>query len=70
MMGNVVVVDGPEMMVLVHPVPGCSRVAVLWSIHRLLYGLVFGGYNEGELQPEHSRANLGMTAPAIYRLRR
>lgn len=69
-MENVVVVDGPEMMVRVHPVTGCSRVAMLWSIDHLLYGLVFGGCNEGELQPEHSLANLGMTAPAICRLRR
>jgi len=69
-MGNVVVVDGPETMVLVHPVPGCSRVAILWDIHRPPYGLVFGGCNEVELQPEHSRANLGMTVPAICRLRR
>lgn len=69
-MGNVVVVGGPEKMVLVHPVPGCSRVAMLLRIRRLPYGLAFGGYNEGELQPKHVRANLGMTAPTICQLRR
>lgn len=63
-------VDGSEMMVPVHPVPGCSRVAMLWGIHRLPYGQVFGDCNQGELQPEHARANLGMTAPAICRLHR